>query len=145
VRVTLISESAKGYAHIISMKNYPTKFRIALFILAVAVITLAGISCSAFRNRAFRKSNEQTLRTDLVIMREAIRTYAIKRGELPQTLKDLDAEGVFSTVPDPITDRADWQVTIGEDPTLVKGKRGVINVHSASTAISSEGTPYNTW
>jgi hypothetical protein len=78
-------------------------------------------------------------------MREAIRTYATKRGELPQTLKDLEAEGVYSTVPDPITGRADWQVTIGEDPALAKGKRGVINVHSASTAISSKGTPYNTW
>jgi general secretion pathway protein G len=129
------------------MKIYPTKFRVAVFILAVGVVTLAGISCSAFRNwrEAVRETNEQTLRTDLVIMREAIRTYAIKRGELPQTLKDLDAEGVYSTVPDPITDRADWQVTIGEDPALVRGKRGVINVHSASTAISSEGTPYNTW
>lgn len=129
------------------MKFYPTKVRVAVFILAVCVVTMAGIYCSGIRawRKAVRKTDEQVLRRDLVIMREAIRTYAINRGELPQTLNDLDAAHVLVTVPDPITGRLDWQVTIGEDPALVKGKRGIINVHSASTAISSEGTPYNTW
>lgn len=129
------------------MKIRPTKYCVATLILAVCVIPLAVISCSAYRNwrKTIRQTNEQTLRTDLVIMRGAIRNYAIYRGELPQTLKDLDADGVYSTIPDPITERADWKVTIGEDPALLKGKRGIINVHSASTAISSEGTPYNTW
>lgn len=122
------------------MKVCASRFRVGVFIFVVWVVSLSGICCSPFR-----QIEEQTLKDNLALMRGAIRTYAIKRGELPQTLKDLDAEGVFSTISDPITDRADWQVTIGEDPALVKGKRGVINVHSASTAISSEGTPYNTW
>ena len=132
---------ATGY-----MKIYHTRFRVAILTLTACVVTL-GTCCSGFRywQKSVSETKEQTLRTDLKIMREAIRTYAIKRGELPQTLKDLDADGVYSTVPDPITDRADWQVTIGEDPALVKGKRGVINVHSASTEMSSLGTPYNSW
>jgi hypothetical protein len=106
----------------------------------MCVVSLSGICCSPFR-----QIEEQTLKDNLALWRKAIRTYAEKRGELPQTLKDLEAEGVYATVPDSITGRADWQVTIGEDPALVKGKRGIINVHSASTAVSSEGTPYNTW
>ena len=121
----------------------PTKFRVAIFKIAICVVGLSGISCSAWK--VVRETKEQALKDDLVIFRKAIRTFAIKRGELPQTLNDLAAEGAYSTVPDPITDRADWQVTIGEDPALVKGKRGIINVHSASTAMSSAGTPYNTW
>jgi hypothetical protein len=28
---------------------------------------------------------------------------------------------------------------------LINGKRGVIDVHSASTTISSRGTPYSSW
>ncbi len=128
------------------MKLYATKFRLAVFILAVCLVTMAGICCSAISGwqKAVRDANEETLRSNLVYMREAIRTYAIRRGELPQTLNDLDAGGSFR-LPDPVTGRADWQVTIGEDPALVKGKRGIINVHSASTAISSQGTPYYTW
>ncbi len=122
------------------MKIYSSRFRVGVLIFVVCLVSLSGISCSPFR-----QAEEQTLKDDLRIFREAIRTYAIKRGELPQTLNDLAAEGVYSTVKDPITDRADWQVTIGEDPTLLKGKRGIINVHSASTATSSQGTPYNTW
>lgn len=121
----------------------PTKFRVAIFKIAICVVALSGICCSAWK--VVRDTKEQVLKDDLVIFRKAIRTYAIKRGELPQTLNDLAAEGAYSTVPDPITGRADWQVTIGEDPALAKGKRGVINVHSASTAMSSQGTPYNTW
>lgn len=129
------------------MRIHSTKYRVAILILAVCMVSLAGIWGCGFRawRNAVRETKEQVLKDDLVIFRKAIRTYAIKRGELPQNFNDLVAEGVVTTVPDPITGRADWQVTIGEDPALVKGKRGVINVHSASTAISSEGTPYNTW
>jgi hypothetical protein len=100
------------------MKVWSSRFRVGVFIFVVCVVSLSGICCSPFR-----QIEEQTLKDNLALMREAIRTYAIKRGELPQTLKDLEVEGVFSTVPDPITTRADWQVTIGEDPALVKGKR----------------------
>ena len=129
------------------MKIYPTKFRVAVFIFALCVVSMAGICCSGFHawRNAVRQTKEQVLKDDLVRMRAAIRTYAIKTGGLPQTFGDLATVGVITTVPDPMTDRADWQVTIGEDPALIKGKRGVINVHSASTAISSQGTPYNTW
>ena len=129
------------------MKIYPANLRASILILAVCVVPLSGMGCSAVRSwrTVARETKEQTLRTDLVIFREAIRKYAIKRGEMPQSLKDLAAEGAYATVPDPITGRADWQVTIGEDPALLKGKRGIINVHSASTATSSQGTPYNTW
>ena len=128
------------------MKLYPIKFRLAVFVLAVCVGTLSAICCSAVSGwrKATREASEAALRSNLFTIRDAIRTYAINRQELPQTLNDLDAGGSFK-LPDPVTGRADWQVTIGEDPALVKGKRGIINVHSASTAISSQGTPYNTW
>lgn len=129
------------------MKIHPTRYCVGVSILVFCVISAAGISCSALHawHKAVRNTKEQTLKDDLVIIRTAIRTYAIKKGELPQSFRDLAAVGVSPTVPDPITDRPDWQVTIGEDPVLLNGKRGIINVHSASTAISSDGTPYNTW
>jgi general secretion pathway protein G len=46
---------------------------------------------------------------------------------------------------DPITGQVDWTVVSGEDPNSSSGGQGVIDVHSASTDTSSEGTPYSEW
>jgi hypothetical protein len=129
------------------MKIHSGKLLVGIVILIVLAATMAEISCSGIRfwRKTVNDTTEQTLRRDLAMMRETIRNFANTKRELPQTLKDLDAYGVYSTIPDPVTGRADWQVTIGEDPKLLKGKRGIINVHSASTAISSDGSPHNTW
>ena len=130
---------------VLLMRVFVSKVRVGISAVAICCVALGSISCTAlgFWRKSVRDANEQTLRTDLKLMRDQIRKYAKTRGDLPQTLKDLDADGVFSTVPDPITGRADWQVTIGEDPILKK--HGIVDVHSASSAISSDGTPYNTW
>lgn len=58
--------------------------------------------------------------------------------------EEFRAEGFGHILEDPITGKDDWQVDFGEMPEL-KGKRGVINFHSSSTAISTRGTPYNPW
>ncbi|MBA2732923.1 MAG: hypothetical protein H0U54_08550, partial [Acidobacteria bacterium] len=71
--------------------------------------------------------------------------FTADRGFLPQSLDDLAKAGYVREIPiDPITDEKDWKVTMGEDPNN-KGKRGIVDVHSASTAKSSEGTLYSDW
>ena len=95
--------------------------------------------------RANHEAQEKTLQSGLEYYRKELTRYAKDRKELPQSLADLRSAGYASVLPDPITGRDDWQVVIGEDPKLIKGKRCIINIHSASTAISSRGTPYNTW
>jgi hypothetical protein len=44
-----------------------------------------------------------------------------------------------------MTGKRDWKVTIGEDPKLAKGPKGVVDVHSSSSAKSSGGRPYSDW
>ena len=92
-----------------------------------------------------RHINELVLQDRLDFFRRSLRQYAESRNELPQSLAELRSSGLAPTLEDPITGKDDWQVVIGEDPKLIKGKRGIINIHSSSTAISSRGTPYNTW
>ena len=92
-----------------------------------------------------RRINELVLQDRLDFFRRSLRQYAERRQELPQSLAELRSSGLAHNLEDPITGRDDWQVVIGEDPNLVKGKRGIINIHSSSTAISSRGTPYNSW
>ena len=116
---------------------------------ALTFLLVVGLSsCSVIsRIRANdRRANEPVLKNRLDWFRLGLRQYAAARKELPQSLAEFRSSGYGHTFEDPITGKDDWQVEIGEDdPQLIKGKRGVINFHSSSTAISSRGTPYNTW
>ena len=117
--------------------------------LIISLVVATAASCSAFNsgyNESVMKAREAILRDDLVQVRRLIREYAADRGELPQSLDDLAKAGYIREVPeDPMTEKRDWKVIIGEDPNLAKGKRGIINIRSSSAAKSSEGTPYNEW
>jgi general secretion pathway protein G len=119
------------------------KFLIISFVVAFAA------SCSAFKSgydESLLKSREAILKDDLIQMRKLIKEYAADRGELPQSLEDLAKAGYLHEVPeDPITQKKDWKVVMGKDPNLAKGKRGIIDVLSSSTAKSLEGTPYDKW
>lgn len=112
------------------------------FVLAVGVTSYRVISGIRDNNR---RINELTLQDRLDFFRRSLRQYAESRNELPQSLAELRSSGLAHNLEDPITGRDDWQVEIGEDPSLLKGKKGIINIHSSSTAISSRGTPYNSW
>jgi hypothetical protein len=107
-------------------------------------LILGQYSCSRLR-AANREQDEYLLQNRLDSFRLSLRQYAAARQELPQSLEEFRSSGFAHTLDDPITGKYDWQVVIGEDPQLIKGKRGIINIHSSSTAMSSRGTPYNTW
>jgi hypothetical protein len=46
---------------------------------------------------------------------------------------------------DPITDNKDWNAVPGDDPYSTEGGTGIIDVHSSSSEVSTEGTPYSEW
>lgn len=122
--------------------------RLKLLIAALSIFLILGLcSCSVVSKiRANdRHYAELALQDRLDFFRSQLRRYVAARKELPQSLAEFRAQGFGHTMEDPITGKDDWQIDIGEDPKLIKGKRGVINFHSSSTAISSRGTPYNTW
>ena len=122
--------------------------RLILLLAGCAVVLFLGVeSClviSRIRENN-RHINELVLQDRLDFFRRSLRQYAESRNELPQSLAELRSSGLAHNLEDPITGRDDWQVEIGEDPKLLRGKKGVINIHSSSTAISSRGTPYNSW
>jgi hypothetical protein len=111
----------------------------------LAVVMFGSCSVISVWRRANHEAKEKALQNGLDYFRAELKRYVKDKRELPQSLADLRNEGYASPLPDPITGRDDWQAQIGEDPLLIKGKRGVINIHSSSTDISSRGTPYNTW
>lgn len=113
----------------------------------ITVLILGLSSCSLISNIQAdnRREREFLLQDRLDTFRHELRRYAATRQELPQSLAEFRAQGFGHILEDPITGKDDWQVDMGEDPALIKGKTGIINFHSSSTAISSRGTPYNAW
>jgi general secretion pathway protein G len=104
------------------------------------IIILAAIALPLTHAR------ETVLRDDLYKMRSLLDQYAADKGKLPQSLDDLVTSGYMRDIPvDPITGQKDWQIATGADPNSSSDEQGVTDVHSASSDISSEGTPYSEW
>ena len=115
------------------------------------VLTLISILVSIaipIANSAIIRSKEAVLRSNLYTLRTLIDQYTADKLKAPQSLDDLVAAGYLRSLPkDPITDRNDtWQIVM-EDASLFpeQTETGIFNVHSGSTATSSEGTPYSEW
>ena len=121
-----------------------SRFVIGALIVLLLVELSSCTVISRIRQNDLRLK-ENLLQSRLESFRIGLRDYAAARNELPQSLAEFRRSGLAHTFEDPITGKDDWQVVIGEDPKLLKGKRGIIDIHSSSVAISSRGTAYNTW
>jgi general secretion pathway protein G len=116
-----------------------------LMIVITIIIILAAIALPQYQ-KTILATREAVLRDDLHSMRKLLDQYAADKQKLPQSLEDLVSAGYMRQLPiDPMTNQPDWTVLTGEDPNSTSGEQGVIDVHSASPDISSEGTPYSEW
>ncbi|MEO7970089.1 MAG: type II secretion system protein [bacterium] len=116
-----------------------------LMIVITVIIILAAIALPQYQ-KTILSTREAVLRDDLHNLRKLIDEYAADKQKLPQSLEELASAGYMRELPkDPITGQADWTTTTGEDPNSNAGEQGVTDVHSSSTDVSSEGTPYNEW
>lgn len=116
-----------------------------LMIVITIIIILAAIVLPQYQ-KTILATREAVLRDNLYKMRSLLDQYAADKQKLPQSLDDLVTQGYMRELPkDPMTGETDWVPATGEDPNSTKGEQGVIDVHSASPDISSEGTPYSEW
>ncbi|MFN2482159.1 MAG: type II secretion system protein [Pyrinomonadaceae bacterium] len=116
-----------------------------LMIVISIIIILAVIVLPAYR-RTVIVAQESVLKDDLFQMRKLLDQYAADKAQLPQSLEDLVSAGYLHEIPvDPMTEKREWNTVMGQDPTSSEGGQGVVNVHSTSTDISLDGTPYSEW
>ena len=116
-----------------------------LMIVISIIIILAAVALPQYQ-KTIMHARETVLHDDLFKMRSLIDQYAADKGKLPQSLDDLVTAGYLRELPtDPITDKKDWNAVTGEDPYSTEGTSGVNDVHSSSSEISTEGTPYSEW
>jgi general secretion pathway protein G len=128
------------------MNNTSHRLSLLPTLVALAYFTGACGACNPAYDKTISAAKEAVLREDLRVMRGMIKQYADDNRALPQSLEDLVGAGYLRSIPeDPMTGKRDWKVTIGEDPKLAKSPKGVVDVHSSSSAKSSGGRPYSEW
>jgi general secretion pathway protein G len=98
-------------------------------------------------SQAIVRAREAVLRNDLFELRKLISQYTLDKQKAPQSLEDLVQGGYLKEIPkDPMTHEANWEPK-QEDVLLSVDQQdpGIDDVHSASSAMSSDGTAYSTW
>lgn len=117
-----------------------------MMIVIVIMGILMAIALPIY-NQSIVKSRESVLRQDLFTLRSLISQYTLDKQKAPQSLDDLVQGGYIKTIPkDPMTNEANWEV-VQEDILLTVDQQdpGISDVHSASGAISTDGTAYSSW
>jgi general secretion pathway protein G len=119
-----------------------------LLIVVSIIMILIGIAAGMYQ-RSVQKAKEATLRSDLSVMRQAIDHYTLDKEAAPQALEDLvnpQSQYLREIPTDPITNAKDWHVEIGDTVMSPdQSATGIVDVHSNSDKVSSDGTLYNTW
>ncbi len=148
VRRIKSEQSFKG--HGLTEQNFARKSPGYTLLEMMIVIVIIGILLSIalpIYNQSILRSRESVLHNDLFEMRKLITQYTLDKQKAPQSLDDLVQGGYIKTVPkDPMTNEANWEApTCDELESVDQQDPGICDVHSASNAISSEGTAYSSW
>ncbi|MEX1245405.1 MAG: prepilin-type N-terminal cleavage/methylation domain-containing protein [Thermoanaerobaculia bacterium] len=121
-----------------------------LLVVMTIIGILAAIAVPALRDSP-KRAREATLRADLFTFRSVIDQYKGDKGNYPPDLETLIRDGYIRKIPlDPMTKAADWvlafeeEATESDDPN-VEAVPGIIDVHSASTQVALDATPYSEW
>jgi general secretion pathway protein G len=115
------------------------------------VIIIMGILMSIalpIYNQSLVRSREAVLRQDLFTLRSLISQYTLDKQKAPQSLDDLVQGGYLKVLPkDPMTNEANWEVVQDDETIMTPDQQdpGISDVHSASSAMASDGTAYSSW
>jgi general secretion pathway protein G len=120
---------------------------IEMIIVITMVMILTSIAIPAYRMHVLH-SREAVLKEDLYSMRQCIDQYTQDKNKAPQNLDDLVSAGYLKAIPkDPFTNATDTWQPVSDDSIQQMGQTetGIVDVHSGSNMVGSDGTAYNTW
>jgi general secretion pathway protein G len=117
-----------------------------MMIVMIIMGILISIALPIYSQSVVR-AREAVLRNDLFELRKLISQYTLDKQKAPQSLDDLVQAGYLKSIPkDPMTNEANWEPKQEEVLLSVDQQDpGIDDVHSASNAMSSDGTAYSTW
>jgi len=121
---------------------------IELLVVISLIMILSSIALASYRN-SITHAKEAALRSDLMLMRDAIDQYYADKGKYPESLDALVSESYLRTVPkDPFTDSTTtWQTTEADAPpgTVSTSSPGIFEVKSGSQFTALDGSRYSEW
>ena len=120
---------------------------IEMMIVISIIMILTSIAVPIY-NLHVLHAREAVLKEDLYSMRSSIDQYTQDKNKAPQSLEDLKSSGYLRAIPkDPFTDSTQTWEPVTDDSIMVLGQNdtGIVDVHSGSKLVGSDGTPYNTW
>jgi general secretion pathway protein G len=114
----------------VTMKTQRGFSLLELIIAMFIMIILLSIAVPTYE-RSVRNAKEIVLKENLFQIRRAIDQFSGDKGKLPASVDDLVTEKYLREKPiDPITDTAEWDEIMGEDPNSADGEQGLVNVKS---------------
>ncbi len=123
-------------------------FTLVEMLIVIAIMTILMAMSVPRYQAAVLHAKESVLRDDLFQLRSLIDQYTLDKQRAPQSLDDLVSAGYLRSLPkDPMTDStSSWHTDSDESlQSLDQQEPGIVDVHSGSDAVSSDGTPYSNW
>jgi len=122
---------------------------IEMMIVISIILILVSVALPAY-NQSIVRARESVLNQNLFTLRTVISQYTLDKQKAPQSLDDLVSSGYLKQIPnDPMTGRSDSWVADQDEGTITsvdeQDQGGIVDVHSGSQAVGSNGTAYNTW
>lgn len=117
---------------------------IELIVVMAIVALLVSIAAPRYL-QSVERAREATLRTSLVVMRDAIDRFAADRARYPDSLDELVATRYLRTLPeDPITgQRSGWVELAPAADSLLPGR--LVDVRSGAAGRARDGVLYAEW
>lgn len=126
-------------------RNRSPGFTLIELIVVMAIVALL-VSIAAPRYlQSVERAREATLRTSLMVMRDAIDRFAADRARYPDSLDELVATRYLRTLPeDPITGlRSGWVELTPAPDSLLPGR--MVDVRSGAAGRARDGVLYAEW
>ena len=120
---------------------------VELMIVMLIIGVLAAIAIPSYVT-SLRNAHEAVLREDLQVMRQAIDSYTMDKEKAPQSLDEVVQAGYLKEIPqDPITHSSSTWVPDQDDSlqSTDQTQGGIVNVHSGSAQVGSDGRAYTEW
>jgi len=140
-RLTKTGRRATG----LSARAAPGFTLIELIVVMAIVALLVSIAAPRYF-LSVENARDQSLRTSLRVMRDAIDQFQADKGRYPQSLEELRSNRYLREIPeDPITGRRDSWVVGDAGPAAGSNQGGMLDVHSGATELDRNGQPYSEW
>ncbi len=119
---------------------------IELMIVISIILILISVSVPIY-SQSILRAREAVLKDNLQQMRTLIQQFTLDKQRAPQSLQDVVSSGYLRELPLDITGSRETWAEVQEDVLLSVDQQqpGIVDVHSGSELVSSEGTAYSSW